>query len=158
MNNHDDGTLGMETGVSHHQGPVAGSEHNSIRPLLAKRRMNDRDGMTVVIVIQDQFLFPTGVPGRSLIPMATPSMNNHNDGTLGMETGVSHHPGPVLAGSEHNLIRLLLAKRRMNDRDGTPVVIVNLMTSGMPNRRIMSTATPRMNSHNDGTLGVETGV
>eukprot|EP00978_Attheya_sp_CCMP212_P040049 scaffold214612_cov20-Attheya_sp.AAC.1 len=87
----------METGVSHHPGPVAGSENDLIRPLLAKRRMNDCDGIAVVIVIQDQFLFPTGVP------MATPSMNNHDDGTLGVETGVSHHPRPV-AGSENDLI------------------------------------------------------
>eukprot|EP00978_Attheya_sp_CCMP212_P046925 scaffold420636_cov39-Attheya_sp.AAC.1 len=53
--------------------------------------MHDRDGTIVVMVIQDQFLFPTGVPHRSLVPTATPSMNYHDDSTLGMETGVSHH-------------------------------------------------------------------
>eukprot|EP00978_Attheya_sp_CCMP212_P029275 scaffold103475_cov67-Attheya_sp.AAC.4 len=117
--------------------------------------MNDRDCMTVVMVIQDQFLFPTGVPDRSLVPRATPSMNNHDDGTLGMETGVSHHQGPV-AGSEYDLIRPLLAKRRMKDRNGTIIVMVIqdqfLFPTGVPDRSLIPTATPSMNNHDDGSI------
>eukprot|EP00978_Attheya_sp_CCMP212_P031099 scaffold116378_cov53-Attheya_sp.AAC.1 len=99
MNNHDDGTLDMETGVSHHRGPLAGSAHDSIRPLLAKRRMNDCDGTTVVIVNQVQFLITSGMSDRSLVPTATPRMNNHDDALtkmlMGAQKGASDQPSSV---------------------------------------------------------------
>eukprot|EP00978_Attheya_sp_CCMP212_P035237 scaffold152046_cov55-Attheya_sp.AAC.3 len=46
----------------------------------------------------------------------------------------------------------------MNDHDSTTIVIVNqvqfLITSGVPDRSLMPTTTPRMNTHDDGTLGM----
>eukprot|EP00978_Attheya_sp_CCMP212_P035238 scaffold152046_cov55-Attheya_sp.AAC.4 len=63
--------------------------------------MNDCDGTTVVIMTQVQFLITSGMPDISLMTTATPRMNTHNDGTLDMGTGVSHHQGPV-AGSVHD--------------------------------------------------------
>eukprot|EP00978_Attheya_sp_CCMP212_P033585 scaffold136224_cov35-Attheya_sp.AAC.1 len=115
----------METGVSCHLGPLAPcSAHDSIRPLLAKRGgMNDRVGtMNQVQCLMTSGVPDKSVPNRSLIPTATPSMKKRDDSTLGVETGVSHHPGPV-AGSENDLIRPLLAKRRMNVHDCMSVVM-----------------------------------